>query len=85
MKKIVKITENDLTNMVKRILNEQSPLTTKPETTGVTTKQDVTTINIPITIDCGRNVIKQSSLPKLTSKDSNIELSTVLINKYCKK
>lgn len=90
MKKVVRLNENDLTNIVKRVLSEQQTNMTVPnqktgmnvpkQTTGGGTVPNVKKITPVINIDCNRRVILNSQLPKL-DKTANY----TIINHYCNK
>jgi hypothetical protein len=73
MKKIVRLTERDLTRIVKRVIMEQS---STPPTTTPNTKN----IKPEIEIDCSKRVIVNSQLPKLDATANN-----TIINHYCNK
>jgi hypothetical protein len=99
MKRIVKLTERDLSRIVNRVIMEQDPTTGQPgmapqSTPGNTTSpqstpgtpnspQGVKTITPKITIDCSKKLITSSQLPKLDSRESNLAMNQGLIAYYC--
>ena len=88
MKNIVRLTESDITRIVKRVIMEQ-PLTTgqsgmTPQSTptNTTSPQGVKTVTPKITIDCSKKLITSSQLPKL-DRATNVAMNQGLINYYC--
>lgn len=88
MKRIVKLTERDLTRIVNRVIMEGDPTTgqsrmapqSKPGNT--TSPQGVKTITPKITIDCSKKLITSSQLPKL-DRATNVAMNKGLIAYYC--
>ena len=78
MKKIIRLTESDLTRIVKRVITEQSSVT--PMTKAQTTTPNIKNINPEIKIDCTERVISSSQLPKLDATANQ-----TIINYYCNK
>lgn len=89
MKRIVKLTERDLTRIVNRVIMEQDPTTGQsgvaPQSTPSTpvSSQGVKTITPKITIDCSKKLITSSQLPKLDTRESNLAMNQGLIAYYC--
>jgi len=78
MKKVVRLTERDLTRIVKRVIMEQS--STTPITKLQTTTPNIKNITPEIEIDCSKRVILNSQLPKL-----DVTANKTIIDHYCNK
>lgn len=99
MKRIVKLTERDLSRIVKRVIMEQDPTTgqsgmnpqstagntTSPQSTPGTpnSQQGIKTITAKFTIDCSKQLITSSNLPKLDTREKNLAMNLGLISYYC--
>ena len=78
MKKIIRLTETDLTRIVKRvIMQEQNPMPAK-------IGNKIITVTPKITIDCTKKVISHSDLPKLGDRTMEIKKNESIIYQYCK-
>lgn len=84
MKKIVKLTESDLTRIVKRVIEEQGVASVAAnaakQATNAPTPYNTKTITPKITINCNKRLIMNSQLPKL---DANA--NKTIIDYYCNK
>ena len=97
MKRIVRLTESDLTRIVRRVIMEQDPTTTtgsvNPRPVQTTQKgvsgpapvpaSGVKNIKAQITIDCTKRLVTYSQLPKLPTTELNKTMNDSLINYYC--
>lgn len=79
-KKIIRLTERDLTRIIQRVVSEQQTTKQSPIGKIATTTPNKKTVNPTIEIDCTKKVIINSQLPKL---DKNVNLT--IINHYCNK
>lgn len=88
MKKIIRLNEDDLSRIVKKVIMEENPTTgksgiTPPKSGNVTSTRGVKTITPKITIDCSRKLITSSQLPKLNSREANLAMNQGLVAHYC--
>ena len=98
MKKIIRLTESDLTRIVKRVIMEEdlsglgiapsfnpTTTTTPPSNTAkpISGAGSLKTITLNIKIDCSKKLIMSSPLPKLPTRESNLAMSQALIAQHC--
>ena len=92
MGRIIKLTEQDLARIVRRVINERvpdvssppvstptTPTTQSPPTTG----QNIKSFSPKITVDCLKKVVTSSQLPKLADNASNLAMNTAIIKSFC--
>jgi len=89
MGRIIRLTEQDLARIVRRVINEKAPPVSSPAVSTPTTQsppttgQNIKSFSPKITVDCLKKVVTSSQLPKLADNASNLAMNTAIIKSFC--
>jgi len=88
MKKLVKLSENQLLKVVRQVIEEQSRAQAisssfNQRTPPIKTSNSIKNIKAEIAIDCDKKVVTKSNLPKPTDRNTVINFNKTIIDYYC--